>query len=85
MAKVVDKATIDHDRLLPYLRGDKDIPLPEGLKIWFGPHNEASYHNATMRRSSTPCSTQHVRALANGCESQSCSTGLVHQPGSLDW
>ena len=36
MTKAVDKATID--RLLPYLSGDKEIPLPDGLKIWFGPN-----------------------------------------------
>ena len=39
MTKAVDKATID--RLLPYLSGDKEIPLPDGLKIWFGPYDKA--------------------------------------------
>ena len=41
MTKAVDKATID--RLLPYLSGDKEIPLPDGLKIWFGPYGNAEY------------------------------------------
>ena len=41
MTTAVDKATID--RLLPYLSGDKEIPLPEGLKIWFGPYNKAEF------------------------------------------
>ena len=39
MTKAVDKATID--RLLPYLSGDMEIPLPDGLKIWFGPYGKA--------------------------------------------
>ena len=38
MTKAVDKATIE--RLLPYLYGNKEIPLPDGLKIWFGPYCE---------------------------------------------
>ena len=41
MTKPVDKATID--RLLPYLRGDKEVPLPNGLKIWFGPYCKAEF------------------------------------------
>ena len=36
-----EQATID--RLLPYLSGDKEIPLPDGLKIWFGPYGNAEY------------------------------------------
>ena len=41
MTKAVDKATID--RRLPYLCGDTEIPLPDGLKIWFGPYGKAEF------------------------------------------
>ena len=35
LTKATDKGAVD--ALLPYMNGTKEIPIPEGLQVWFGP------------------------------------------------
>ena len=35
LTKATDKGAVD--ALLPYIHGTKEIPIPEGLQVWFGP------------------------------------------------
>jgi len=35
LTKATDKGAVD--ALLPYMHGTKEIPIPEGLQVWFGP------------------------------------------------
>ena len=41
LRKLPSRSTLK--RIMPYLSGDKEIPLPDGLKIWFGPYGNAEY------------------------------------------